>query len=63
MCIRDSNPVPRNYRTTKAVVGEAESKLDVEKIKQRLVQQAEEYEAALEQKRAKERALLESEAQ
>ena len=61
--VTNDNPVPRNYRTTKAVVGEAESKLDVEKIKQRLVQQAEEYEAALEQKRAKERALLESEAQ
>ena len=57
------NPLPRNHSTAQSVVATAENKFDIEKANQRLVKQAEEYEAALEQKRAKERALLESEAQ
>ena len=61
--VTKDNPVPRNYSTTKPVVEIAESEFDIEELNQQLVQQAEEYEAALEQKRAKERALLESEAQ
>jgi len=57
------NAVARNYSTAKAVLDIVDSKFDIEKINQQLVKQAEEYEAALEQKRAKERALLEAEAQ
>ena len=57
------NAVARNYSTGKAVLDIVDSKFDIEKINQQLVKQAEEYEAALKQKRAKERALLEAEAQ
>ena len=57
------NAVARNYSTAKAVLDIVDSKFDIEKINQQLVKQAEEYEAALKQKRAKERALLEAEAQ
>jgi len=61
--VTKDNPVPRNYSTTKPVVELAKSQFDIEELNQQLVQQAEEYEAGLEEKRAKERALLESEAQ
>ena len=61
--VTKDNPLPQNHSTAKSVVDIAENKFDIEKANQRLAQQAEEYEAALEQKRAKERALLESEAQ
>ena len=61
--VTNVNPLPRNHSTAQSVVAIVENEFDIEKANQRLVQQAEEYEAALEQKRAKERALLESEAQ
>ena len=40
----------------------ATKKFDIDKVNQRLVRQAEEYEAPLKEKRAKERAQLKSEA-
>ena len=61
--VTKDNPVPRNFSTAEPIVELVESKFDIEELNQQLVQQAEEYEAVLEEKRAKERSLLESEAQ
>ena len=61
--VTKDNPLPRNHSTAKAVVDKGESMFDIEEINQQLIKRAEAYEAALEEKRTKERALLESEAQ
>ena len=56
------NPVPENHRVSQADPVVATKKFDIDEVNQRLVRQAEEYEASLKEKRAKERAQLKSEA-
>ena len=56
------NPIPESFGIVAAVAKvAAETMFDMEKLNERLVQQAEAYEASLEQKRQKERELLEAE--
>ena len=56
------NPIPQTFKTPEAV-GEvaAATEFDFEKVNERLVRQAEEYEADLDKKREAERSLLEKE--
>ena len=56
------NPIPKNHRVSRPDTVGAAEKFDIEEVNKRLVRQAEEYEASLTEKRAKERALLKSEA-
>ena len=61
--ITKTNPIPQTLGSVEEVDKvAAENKFDIEKLNQRLVQQAEAYEASLEEKRKEERALLKGDA-
>ena len=60
--VTKDNPVPRNHNVERNVVQDAGDKFDIEEANERLMRQAEEYEAGLEEKRTKERELLKAEA-
>jgi len=59
--ITKANPVPRTVDAEETDVKVVENKFDIKKLNKRLVRQAEEYEAALQEKRKQERVMLEKE--